>query len=74
MCAKKQSSLSEAVRNATTGYAVVVLGIICFLLALILLMAGVRLVAGWGQTASTTTTAATTTTTTTQTSAAGRSA
>lgn len=72
MCAKKQSSLSETVRNAATGYAVVVLGIICFILALVLLMAGVRLITGWGQTASSTTTAATTTTT--QTTAAGRSA
>ena len=73
MSAKKQSSLTEAVRNAATGYAVVVLGIICFLLALILLMAGVRLVAGWGYQATSSTTNATTTQTV-QTTAAGRSA
>ena len=71
MNSKKQSSRIEAVRNAASGYAVVVLGIICFLLVLIVLMAGVRMVAGWGQAAPSTTTATTATQTTT---AADRSA
>ena len=46
MSAKKQENRIETVRNAATGYAVVVLGIICFVLALAVIMAGVRVVTG----------------------------
>ena len=59
MSAKKQENQVESVRNAVTGYTVVVLGIICFVLALAVIMAGVRIVTG----VTANTTAATTTTT-----------
>ena len=36
----------ESVRNAATGYTVVILGIICFVLALAVIMTGVRVVTG----------------------------
>lgn len=60
MSAKKQNSPIEAVRNAATGYATIVLSVVCFLLVLILVMAGVRIVvgAGLGSTANTAQTAA----------------
>lgn len=45
MSAKKQESQVEAVRNAATGYAVVVLATVCFIIALAVIMAGVRVVA-----------------------------
>ncbi len=60
MSAKKQNSLAETVRNAATGYAVVVLGVICFLLALVVVIAGVRIVLGANLAANSTTTAQTT--------------
>ena len=65
MSAKKQSNRSEAIRNAATGYTVVVLAIACFLIALAVIMAGVRIVAGWapGPTANTTTASAATSST-----------
>lgn len=44
MNAKKQSNRLDAVRNAATGYAVVVLGVLCFLLVLVVLVAGTRIV------------------------------
>ena len=49
MNAKKQSNRLDAVRNAATGYAVVVLGILCFLLVLVVLMAGTRIVLELGR-------------------------
>ena len=46
MSAKKQNSLTEMVRDAATGYATVVLSVVGFLLALVVVVAGVRIVAG----------------------------
>lgn len=46
MSAKKQKDPVDSVRNAATGYAAVVLGVICFLLVLMVTVAAVRLVAG----------------------------
>lgn len=46
MSAKKKTSLAEAVRDAATGYTTVVLGILCFLIALVVVIAGVRIVVG----------------------------
>ena len=64
MSAKKQSNGAEAVRNAATGYAVVVLAIACFMLAAALLMAGVRVIVGLGPSSSPTTGTPVTTTAT----------
>ena len=58
MSAKKQENQLESIRDAATGYAVVVLAIICFVLVLAIIMAGVRVVVG--MTANTTTAATTT--------------
>ena len=46
MSAKKQNNRLEAVKDAATGYTVVILGIVCFIIALIVIMAFVRLVVG----------------------------
>lgn len=46
MSAKKQNSLAEVVRDAATGYAAVVLSVVCFLLVLVVVMAGVRIISG----------------------------
>lgn len=46
MGTKKQNERIEAVRDAATGYGAVVLGIVCFLLALTIVVAGVRVVVG----------------------------
>ena len=46
MSAKKQNSLVEAVRDAAIGYTAVVLGVICFLLTLVVVIAGVRFIVG----------------------------
>lgn len=71
MSAKKQNGWGDAVHDAATGYAVVVLGIVCFLLVLAVLMAGVRVVVGGGQT---TNVAATTTPATATNTYQGRTA
>ena len=46
MSAQKQTDRIDSIREAATGYAVVVLGVICFLLVLVVVMAGVRVVVG----------------------------
>ena len=46
MSAKKQNNLFEAARDAVTGYTVVILGIICFLLVLFVIVGAVRLIVG----------------------------
>ena len=46
MSAKKQENRVEAMKNAVTGYVAIALGIICFLLALAVIMAVVRIVIG----------------------------
>lgn len=61
MSAKKQSNRTEAVRDAVTGYTAVVLGIVCFLIALCAVMAGVRVVFQLSTAAPATTTVATAT-------------
>ena len=61
MSAKKQTNRWEAVRNAATGYAAVVLGIVCFLLVLAILLAGVRTLNVLIPSPTTTTTTTTTT-------------
>lgn len=43
-----QDNWSDAVKNAASGYGAVVLGVVCFLLALALIMAVVRFVVGLG--------------------------
>ncbi len=43
---REKRELLEAARNAITGYTAVVLGIVCFILALMLLMAATRFIAG----------------------------
>lgn len=48
MSGKKQNSQIESIQNAATGYTTVALGIVCFLLALAVVTAGVRLVVGAG--------------------------
>jgi len=53
MCAKKKTGLSEVMRDAATGYATVVLSILCFLIVLIVVIAGVRIVVGSKQAATT---------------------
>ena len=60
MSAKRQNDIAEAVRNAATGYAVVVLCVICFLLVLAIVISGVRIVVGSNLAANTATTAQTT--------------
>ena len=46
MSAKKKSSLADTVHDAATGYATVVLGVICFLIVLVVVIAGVRVLVG----------------------------
>ena len=41
-----QDNWAEAVKNAASGYGAVVLGIVCFLLALTVVVAAVRFVVG----------------------------
>lgn len=48
MSRKQQSTWAETVLNATTGYVVVVLGIVCFVLSLTVIAAIVRFVVGLG--------------------------
>ena len=48
MSAKKQSDWTEAVNDAATGYAVVVLAVICFILTLVVIVAGIRTIVGAG--------------------------
>ncbi len=43
---REKRELLEAARNAATGYTAVVLGIVCFILALMLLMAATRFIVG----------------------------
>ena len=54
MSGKKQGSWIESVRDAATGYATVVLGIACFLLALVIVVAGVRVITSAGLPSATT--------------------
>ena len=56
---KRERSSIDAMKNAVTGYVAIALGIICFLLALAVIMAVVRIVIG-ASLASTPNTAATT--------------
>lgn len=46
MSAKKKSSLTETVHDAATGYATVILSVICFLIVLMVVIAGVRILVG----------------------------
>lgn len=43
---RKQGELRDAVLNAASGYAAIVLGIVCFVLFLIVIAAIVRLIVG----------------------------
>lgn len=43
---REKTDIREATKNAATGYAVVVLSIVCFLLVLVVAAALVRLVVG----------------------------
>ncbi|MBR3182565.1 MAG: hypothetical protein IKF56_08030 [Eggerthellaceae bacterium] len=43
-----QDNWTEAVKNAASGYGAVVLGVLCFLIALAIIMAAVRLIVGAG--------------------------
>ena len=43
-----QENWTESVKNAISGYGATVLGVMCFLLALTVVMALVRLVVGMG--------------------------
>ena len=45
---RKKESFDEAAKNAFAGYAMTVLGIVCFILFLMVLTALVRLVVGAG--------------------------
>ena len=53
MCAKKKTSVSETLRDAATGYATVVLSIVCFLIVLVVVIAGTRIIVGSKQAATT---------------------
>ena len=55
MSAKKQDNQIESIRNAASGYAAVVLGIVCFVLVLAVVMAGVRVITSVTTTSATTT-------------------
>ena len=48
-----QDNWADAVKNAASGYGAVVFGVICFLLALAVIMAVVRFVVGIGASAGT---------------------
>ena len=54
MSVKKQENRLDAMRDAATGYAVVVLGIVCFVLVLAVVMTGVRIISGVTANAATT--------------------
>lgn len=56
---REKRDMLEAARNAMTGYTAVVLGIVCFILALMLLMAAVRFGVGLSIAANPTTTSQT---------------
>ena len=43
---RHKENLDETAKNAFAGYAVVVLGILCFILLLVIIAAAVRLVVG----------------------------
>lgn len=43
-----QDNWADAVKNAASGYGAVVLGVVCFLIALTVIMAIVRLIVGAG--------------------------
>ena len=43
-----QDNWTEAVKNAASGYGAVVLGVLCFLIALAIIMAVVRFIVGAG--------------------------
>lgn len=58
MSAKKQTNRVEAIKDAATGYAAVVLALVCFILALTVIIAGVRFVSGLSAASNTNTTAA----------------
>ena len=45
---RNKENLDESAKNALTGYLMVALGIICFVLALILITAIVRIIIGAG--------------------------
>ena len=45
---RQKEKLDEAAKNAFAGYAMVVLGIVCFILLLVVIAAAVRLVVGAG--------------------------
>ena len=45
---RQKENIEEAAHNAFTGYAVVVLGVVCFLLLLVVVTAVVRLIVGAG--------------------------
>ena len=44
----EQDNWTEAVKNAASGYGAVVLGVLCFLIALAIIMAFVRFIVGAG--------------------------
>ena len=54
MSSKRQTDWVEMVHDAATGYAVVVLAVVCFLIVLAIVIAGVRIVAGTGAAANAT--------------------
>ena len=56
MSAKKQNSFIESVRDAAIGYTTIVLSVVCFLLVLVVVVAGVRIVVGNNPTTNTTNT------------------
>ena len=43
---RHKENLDEAAKNAFAGYAMVVLGIVCFILLLVIIAAAVRLIVG----------------------------
>ena len=45
---RHKENLDEAAKNAFAGYAMVVLGIVCFILLLVVIAAVVRLIVGAG--------------------------
>lgn len=55
---RKKQALEETARNAITGYTAIILGLVCFIIVLMVVMAVVRFVVGLSLTASNNTTAA----------------
>ena len=45
---RRKTSIGESVKNAASGYAVIVLGTVCFLLSLAVLSVIVRIIVGAG--------------------------